>query len=197
MRKILALALLFAASHPPATKKAVVTDTYYNVKVADPYRWLENPSDPAVKEWVEEQNAYTRSILDAVPQRAAIAKRLTELSTQRPPSYGGLIQKGGHLFAMKFQPPKEQPFIVTLNSINDKASERVLFDPTTIDPSGHTEIDFFVPSADGKLIAISLSKGGSESGDVHVFDVATGKELGDVIPRVNGGTAGGDIAWNR
>src|SRR5581483_9369414 len=78
----------------------------------------------------------------------------------------------------------------------DKASERTVFDPAALDPSGHTEIDFFVPSSDGKLIAISLSKGGSESGDVHVFDVATGKETGDVIARVNGGTAGGAVAWN-
>lgn len=196
MRSLLAFSLLLAAIAPPPTKKVPVTDTYDNVKIVDPYRWLENASDPAVKAWVEKQNEYTRSILDAVPQRAALQKRLTELSTQRPPSYGNLIEKGGRLFATKFQPPKEQPFIVTLNSINDKASERVVFDPTKIDPSGHTEIDFFVPSRDGKRIAISLSKGGSESGDVHVFDVATGKPTGDVIPRVNGGTAGGDVAWN-
>ena len=50
-------------------------------------------------------------------------------------------------------------------------------------------MDFFAPSLDGRLVAISLSRGGSESGDVHVYDVATGKEIGDVIPRVNGGTA--------
>ncbi|HUJ13875.1 MAG TPA: prolyl oligopeptidase family serine peptidase [Thermoanaerobaculia bacterium] len=197
MRKIFALALLFAAVHPPATKKIPVTDTYFNIKIVDPYRWLENADDPAVKQWVEEQNRYARSVLDAIPQRAAIEKRLVELTTDRPPSYGSLVQKGGHLFALKFQPPKEQPFLVTLNSINDKASERVVIDPVAIDPSGHTEIDFFVPSNDGKLVAVSLSHGGSESGDVHVYDVATGKELGDAIARVNGGTAGGDVAWNR
>src|SRR5208282_420879 len=74
--------------------------------------------------------------------------------------------------------------------------ERVVVDPNQLDSKGTTAIDFYVPSTDGKLVAVSLSKGGSESGDVHVFEVATGKPLADVIPRVNGGTAGGSAAWN-
>src|SRR5690606_38633056 len=53
---------------------------------------------------------------------------------------------------------------------------------------------------DKRLVAVSLSKGGSESGDVHVFDVATGKPHvtgeRDVVTRVHGGTAGGSLAWN-
>ena len=63
-------------------------------------------------------------------------------------------------------------------------------------PKGTTAIDFYVPSLDGKRVAVSLSEGGSEEGTVHVYETATGKELGDVIPRVNGGTAGGSVAWN-
>ena len=57
-------------------------------------------------------------------------------------------------------------------------------------------MDFYDPSVDGKYVSVSLSKGGSESGDVHVFEVATGKELPDTIPHVNEGTAGGSVAWN-
>ena len=132
MRRILALSLILIAAtavKPPATKKIPVTDTYYNVKVVDDYRWLENPKDPAVVRWVDEQNRYSRAYLDAIPHRAEIEKRLKDLNTNRPPSYGSLIMRGGRLFALKFQPPKEQPFLVTLDSINDKASERVVFDP--------------------------------------------------------------------
>src|SRR6185295_3609601 len=69
-------------------------------------------------------------------------------------------------------------------------------DPNVMDPSGSTAIDFYEPSLDGKLIAVSLSKGGSEDGSVSVFEVATGKQLPDAIPRVNGATAGGSVAWN-
>jgi prolyl oligopeptidase len=65
-----------------------------------------------------------------------------------------------------------------------------------MDPSGGTAMDFFVPSLDGKYVAISLSKGGSESGDVHFYDAGTGKEIGSQIPHVNGGTAGGSLAWS-
>jgi prolyl oligopeptidase len=100
------------------------------------------------------------------------------------------------LFAMKMEPSKEQPMLVTLKSAQDPASQHVIIDPNQIDAKGGTEIDFYVPSLDGHLVAASLSKGGSESGDVHVYDAATGKALADVIPRVNGGTAGGSLAWN-
>ena len=86
-------------------------------------------------------------------------------------------------------------FVVARSGLDDKAEEKVIVDPNVLDPSGKTTIDFYVPSRDGKLVAVSLSKGGSESGDVHVFDVATGKEKGDVVERVNGGTAGGSLTW--
>ncbi|PYQ53889.1 MAG: hypothetical protein DMF59_00635, partial [Acidobacteria bacterium] len=200
MRRMLVFSVLLIAAttaKPPAAKRAPVTDTYQGgVTVTDQYRWLENANDPAVIKWVDEQNRYSRAILDALPQRAAIEKRLHELYVNRPPSYGQLIFRGGQLFAIKFQPPKEQPFIVTLASINDKSSERVLLDPVAVNPDGKTAIDFFEPSLDARLIAISLSRAGSESGTVHVYDVASGKETGDVVPRVNCGTAGGSVAWN-
>jgi prolyl oligopeptidase len=89
----------------------------------------------------------------------------------------------------------EQPFLVAMPSAQQPESERVIVDPMKIDPSSATSIDFYVPSPDGSLVAVSLSVGGSESGDVHIYDAATGKEIGEVIARVNGGTAGGDLAW--
>ncbi len=100
------------------------------------------------------------------------------------------------LFAIETQPPKPQSFLVALTSPDDPASARTIVDPNTIDPSGATTIDFYVPSHDGKLVAVSLSKNGSEDGSLSVFDAATGKRLEDPIPRVNGATAGGGVAWN-
>src|SRR5260370_17877632 len=86
--------------------------------------------------------------------------------------------------------------LVLLKSADEPGSERVILDPNRLDPTGGTAIDFYVASLDAKHVAVSLSKGGSESGNVHVYDVATGKESGAAIPRVNGGTAGGRLAWN-
>jgi hypothetical protein len=70
----------------------------------------------------------------------------------------------GILFAMKFQPPKQQPLLVTLASADDLKSEKVVLDPNVLDAKGTTAIDWFVPSLDGKYVAMSLSKGGSEDG---------------------------------
>jgi len=185
-----------ALAQPPATPKKPVTDVYYGTSVIDDYRWLEDGSDPAVRAWSDAQNRYARKFLDALPMRAAIADQLKELYSQPSPRYSQLHASGGTIFALKRQPPKEQPLLVALKSPDDPQSERVVLDPNQLDPSGGTEIDFYVPSHDGRLVAVSLSKGGSESGDVHVYDVATGKESGAPVPRVNGGTAGGSLAWN-
>ena len=63
-----------------------------------------------------------------------------------------------------------------MTSASDPATEKVVVDPNQIDAKGGTEIDFYRPSHDGKLVAVSLSQGGSESGDLRVFEVETGQE---------------------
>jgi prolyl oligopeptidase len=75
------------------------------------------------------------------------------------------------------------------------ANERVLVDPNAIDAAGTTAMDWYVPSPDGRLVAVSLSVGGSEAGDVHIFATDTGREVREVVPHTNTGTAGGDLAW--
>ncbi len=192
---ILGVALMQGADLP-ATPKKPVTDIYHGVKVVDNYRWLEDFSDPAVRTWANAENRFARAYLDGLPARPALYEELKRLRSYPSPRYRSLAYRGGVLFALKQQPPKEQLFLVTLASPDDTSSERVVVDPNQLDAKGTTAIDFYVPSTDGKLVAVSLSKGGSESGDVHVFEVATGRALADVIPRVNGGTAGGSVAWN-
>ncbi len=193
-------AVLFAflgleAVAPPATPKRPATDTYHGVAVRDDYRWLETWTDPDVQKWSEAQNAYARSVLDRLPGRQAIARRARELEASPSPEYFALAARGGVVFALKEEPPRQQPFLVALESAGDPRSERVLVDPNALDPKGGTSIDWYVPSLDGQLVAVSMSEGGSESGTVRIFETAAGKALSDVIPRVNGGTAGGGLAW--
>ena len=128
--------------------------------------------------------------------RATFAAELKRLADHPTLRYFRLTARQGVLFAVKAQPPAEQPMLVTMKSADQPDSERVLVDPNRLDPTGGTSMDFYVPSTDAKYVAASLAKGGSESGDVHVYEVATGKEIGAPIPRVNGGTAGGSVAWN-
>ena len=184
------------AAAPASPAHEVAMDTYHGVEVRDPWRWLENGEDPAVRTWSREQNERARSYLDRLPGAAGVRKRLDELMMSGAPSWSDVRWAGGQLLALKSQPPREQRLLVALGSPDDLASERVVLDPNVMDSSGGTAIDFFVPSPDGKLVAVSLSKGGSESGDVHVYQVADGQALPDVVPRVNGGTAGGSVAWN-
>jgi prolyl oligopeptidase len=181
---------------PPMAPKRPVVDVYFGVKVTDAYRWLEEWSKPEVQAWSEGQNAYARALLAHLPNLDAIRARVTQFESGGSPEYYGLYQRGGVLFAIKWQPPKQQPFLVVLKSPEDPASERVLLDPNTLDQQGTTRIDFYVPSRDGSKVAVSLSERGTESGTVRVIETATLRELPDRVARVNGGTAGGSVAWN-
>ena len=179
----------------PETPKHPVTDEYFGVSVTDDYRWLENWDDPAVKQWSAAENARTREYLDHLPARAAIKDRLKQLIAGGSASYFNLQFRAGTLFAEKYQPPQQQPILVVLRSADDRASARVIFDPNAASAKGSLAVDFFVPSFGGKYVAAALSKNGSEDAAAHIFEVATGKELADVVPRVNFATAGGSIAW--
>jgi prolyl oligopeptidase len=184
-----------ASAMPPATQKRPVTDDYHGVAVEDDYRWLEDWNAGEVKEWSDTQNAYARAFLDKLPHVDAIRARVTEIMSAKTVAYSGLEHRQGMLFAIKREPPKQQPFLVVFASVDKLGTSRVLVDPNTIDKTGTTTIDWFVPSRDGKLVAVSLSHAGTEAGDVHIFDTASGKEVHEIIPRVNTGTAGGDLAW--
>jgi len=184
------------AEKSPDTPKKPITTEYQGVTVEDPYQWLEAEDDSQVKAWSDAQNQRTRKSLDSFPDRPAIEKQLQEWYAKTSPSYSSLVSRPGILFAMKFQPPKQQPLLVTLASADDLKSEKVVLDPNVLDAKGTTAIDWFVPSLDGKYVAMSLSKGGSEDGTLHFYETATGKALPDTIAHVQYPTAGGSAAWN-
>ena len=74
--------------------------------------------------------------------------------------------------------------------------ERLLLDLNDLSPDGTTSLDFYAASLNGRHVAVSLSEKGSEIGTLFIYDVETGERLADSIPRVNGPTAGGSVAWN-
>ena len=185
-----AVAALFATAIPtlaagwPDTPLRPVTNVYHGVTVVDNYRWLENFNDPEVKQWSAAQNAITRGYLENLPARSNIVKRLEKIYSKTAATYSALQSRPGLLFALKFQPPAQQPWLVTLKSPNDLSSERVVLDPNKLNSKGTTAIDFYAPSLDGKRVAVSLSENGSENGTLFFYGTTAEFAEKSILPRI-------------
>ncbi len=184
-----------APSQPPLAAKHPETKTVQGTKLVDDYRWLEDGAKPEVKAWVTSENGFSRSYLDGIAARKPIYEWLEQLDHQIGTDYAGVQYQGGMIFAMKYDPKMQQPALVTMKSPTDAASEQVVVDPNKLNAKGTTSIQFYVPSLDGKYVAVCMPEGGSENGGVTVFETATGKQLSDDVPRVQFATGGGSVTW--
>ncbi len=181
----------------PATAKEPVSDSYYGITVGDDYRWLEESGaqSPRVKAWTAQQNDRTRQALDASPRRSAIRAKVAALIGGSTGAWFDFEPRGKTLFAIHADPKGQQPLLIALDKDVDPDKGRVVLDLNATDPSGATAMDWYQASPDGRLIGASLSKGGSEVGDLTLIDAATGKPTGETIPHVQYPTGGGDMAW--
>lgn len=176
------------------TPRVPVTTTYHGEDVTEDYRWLEESSE-RTRAWTAAQDSRAREYLESMPLYESVRSRVEEVLTVGSTTYARLTRGGVSYFALKTQPPLQQPLLVMLPTLDDLGGERVVVDPNRIDESGATTIDWYVPSPDGAHVAVSLSTNGTEDGMLHVYDVATGELSDAVIPHVNSGTAGGSLAW--
>ncbi|HEX5949603.1 MAG TPA: prolyl oligopeptidase family serine peptidase [Actinomycetota bacterium] len=177
------------------TRRDPVSTTYHGVDVTEDYRWLEDSASEETKAWTREQHERTMGYLRSLPRYEEIRRRAEEILRADSTSYDDLRRGGTTYFALERRPTEQQPFLVALTDLGDTASERVLVDPNAIDPSGATTIDWYVPSPDGRLVAVSLSSHGTEDGTLHVYDATTGELADTPVPRVTSGTASGSLAW--
>jgi prolyl oligopeptidase len=157
-------------AYPPA-RKAPVVDDYHGVKVADPYRWLENADDPETVAWVDKQNALTRSLLDR-PDREAVKRRLTELFNY--PRLSTPTRRGDRYFYSRNTGLQNQSVLFVREGARP---ERVLLDPNALSPDGTVALHSTMTTRDGSLLAYTLSRSGSDREEIYVKDVATGKDL--------------------
>jgi prolyl oligopeptidase len=174
---VLGVAAFAAGAEWPSARKALATDTYHGVTVTEDYRWLEDPSSPEVRAWVEAENRATRAHLDALPARTALRERLKALYAASSSSYYDVEHRAGTFFALKNQPPLEHPLLVTLKSPDDPTGERVV-----VDPNARRE-------------QVAMSEGGSEDASLYFFETGTGKSIGEVVPRASYPTGAGSAAW--
>ncbi len=130
--------------YPPSKTDATI-DTLHGVKIADPYRWLERGDSPEVKEWTEKQNAFTRSILDPIPQREKIAAQLDQLLDSGTLSV--VAPKKGRLFYTKREGKQDQPVLWMTTS--KKSPDTKVVDPNSLAKDGTIAMDWWFPSPDG------------------------------------------------
>jgi len=171
-----------AQSALPQTPVRPVIDDYFGTKVVDPYRWLENTSDPEVIAWMKAQNDYTRAVLARIPGRDELLARIKSLDNA-----GNTVSApqvwGGHYFYYKTEPGSDNRKLFTRDTLS--SPERLLVDTekmTTADGK-HYSIDYFQPSLDGVYVAYGISLGGSEESVLHVLQSSTGQVLPDSIDR--------------
>jgi prolyl oligopeptidase len=162
----------------PDTRTETIVDTLHGVQVADPYRWLEDGADPAVRAWVAGQNAHTRALLDALPERPAVEERIQQALDAG--SLGPSEPRGRCRFFTQRRPGMDQ---AALWVAEDRGEPRLLLDPGPLSPDGTTALDWWAPSPDGELVCVGLSEAGTEEATLRLVRTADGSWLEDRIPR--------------
>jgi prolyl oligopeptidase len=161
----------------PETRREDVVETLHGVRIADPYRWLEDVSQQEVKDWMTAQDDFTRQHLAALPQRDAIAARLKEVfyyDAVTAPTH----RKGRYFFTRRHA-DKEKSIVYWKQG--QKGAEKVLFDPNTWSEDGSISLGGWWPSWDGKKVAYTVKQNAADEATMYVIDVASGKRTKDEI----------------
>src|ERR1022692_4544063 len=176
-----------STASPPKAEKRPLEETLHGVTIVDNYRWLEDGTSPETQKWVAEEMAYTRGVLDPLPGRDAIHKRLTELL-----SIGSLTQPqmgGKYYFYTRREGMQNQPVLYVREGVDGK--DRVLVDANQLAADGTIALDWYQASKNGKYLAYGTSPSGSEMSTLHIIETKTGTALPDTIER----TRACSIAW--
>ena len=168
-----------AVAAPPPTQVEPVTETLHGVEVTDPYRWLEDQNSPRTRAWLEEQTAYTRAYLDAIPGREQIRERVRELM-----AFKEVISEpwniGDRYFFLKRQEDREQPVIVMRNGLFGE--ETVLVDPALRATGTSTAVSIVAISHDARFLAYSVRQGGTDHSALEILDIERNTVLPDRLP---------------
>jgi prolyl oligopeptidase len=181
---IVALALPFIAgaqtaappSKYPVAAKGNQVDDYHGVKIADPYRWLEDTDSPQTKAWVDAENAVTFAYLNSIPERAAIRNRLTQLWNYA--RFYSPEKSGGRYFQFQNTGLQNQSVLYVRQG---NSGWRLLLDPNTLSTDGTVALSSTEPSPDGRMLAYATQTSGSDWQEIHVRNVDNGRDMSDAI----------------
>lgn len=159
------------------TKKTDHVDTYFGVKVADPYRWLEDDNSAETAQWVEAQNKVTFGYLEKIPFRDQVKKRLQDLFNY--PKYSAPSHKGEHYYFSKNDGLQNQSVLYIQKGLD--GTPEVLIDPNRFSADGTARLGAFSLSKDGKHAVVGISRSGSDWQDYQVMEIATKSYLTDTL----------------
>ncbi len=172
---------------PPVAPVRMVTETYFGVRVPDPYRYMENLKDPEVEAWFKAQNDYTREVLARIPGRQAYLDRIKTLDEGAPAHVSDVRRlPGDRYFYQKRLASEDVAKVYVRDGLS--GSEKVLVDPAKFATgASHSVVSYYQPSLDGRYVAFGVSPAGSEDAVLRVVNVETGQETGDTIDRAQFG----------
>ena len=186
MRRLACLALSLLASIPalaqwnyPQTRTVDAADTYYGKTYSDPYRWLEDLKDKDVAAWFKAQAALTDGILAKIPGRDALVREWRSLDKLQPATYRSITFENGRVFYKKTLGGENVGKLYCRDGWEGK--ERLLVDPSTYKEGVATTLQSFVPSVDGRFVALGFTSGGAEYSEVRVLEVDRGALLPESI----------------
>jgi len=173
----------------PRARKDSTVDNYFGTKVADPYRWMEDLNAPELKRWIDAENDITAKYLDGIPMRNALKTRITELYNY--PRVTIPHYEAGHWFYSRNTGLQRQSVVFVRDLLT--GPERILLDPNQLSPDGSVALSDYYPSPDGTHFVYGQAEGGSDWSTFYVREIATGRQLPDVIRWVKFST----LAWTK
>ncbi|MDN4606904.1 prolyl oligopeptidase family serine peptidase [Sporosarcina highlanderae] len=171
------------------TKKEVVTDNFHGTEIADPYRWLEDPKNPEVQQWVDLQNEKTQEYLSGYPHKDKVKAKLTE--TWNFPKYTVPRKEGDYFYFHKNDGLQNQAVFYRVKDLDADELE-VILDPNTMNEEGTAAITNLSFTKDGKRLAYGISFNGSDWQEIKVRNLETGQDEADLIRFCKFS----NIAWN-
>jgi prolyl oligopeptidase len=161
----------------PLARRDAALDDYNGVKVADPYRWLEQLDSPETRDWVRAEAQLTDSYLEKIPARPSLEKRLTALLNFE--KFGMPFHKGRHYFYTHNSGLQQQSVLYA--SDGPGGAPAMAFDPNALSTNGALAVVGYVASPDGRTLACGVSQGGSDWTEWRFREVASGQDLPDVL----------------
>jgi prolyl oligopeptidase len=185
---LLIAVLIHAQLKYPEANKSDVIDMYNGIKVADPYRWMEDDNSDMTKQWVQAENKVTFSYLATIPFRDKVRKRLEQLWNY--PKYSSPLKEGEYYYYFKNDGLQNQSVLYRQKGLG--GTPELFLDPNTLSNEGIAAIGSLEFTKNGKYLAYSVAVAGSDWQEIYIMESATRKRMTDKIEW----TKFGGVSWN-